>query len=190
MIFSGNYNEMCKKGPAMMLLVVFILILIAISILISTIKNGISPMPTSPKVRGVFLASLPRTAPDHIAELGAGFGTLAFAIAHKYPDSTVVAYENSIIPFLFMKLRKFISKTPNLEITYKDFFRQNLTSYSLIVCYLYPGAMNKLEEKFEKELLPQASIYTHTFAVPHWKPKETWQVNDFYRTTIYHYVKM
>jgi hypothetical protein len=163
--------------------------LAAVSIVITSIKNGISPMPTSPKVKQLLVGILANEAPHKIAELGAGWGTLAFPIAKKHPHSIVVAYENSLLPYSIMNLRKALSPTPNLIIKRKNFYKENLSSYDLLVCYLYPQAMIKLRLKFIHELNPHASIYTHTFSIPYWKPQKTWEVHDLYRTKIFHYKK-
>jgi len=71
---------------------VLALVLLAISLtLIYTMKTGISPVPTSPRVRDKMLAMIP---PDRLAgiergrlfDLGSGWGTLAFALAKRFPD--------------------------------------------------------------------------------------------------------
>ena len=65
------------------------LVLSAIGLtLIYTIKTGISPVPTSPRVRDKMLAMIP---PERLAaiergrlfDLGSGWGTLAFALAKR-----------------------------------------------------------------------------------------------------------
>lgn len=161
----------------------------AVSILYMSFRNGIAPTPTSPTVRNELLLHLPEQSPGVIAELGAGFGTLAFSVAKKYPSATVIAYENSLVPWLYMKLRLNLFPIPNVTLLYKDFFKENLSKFNLIICYLHRENMLKLEQKFSKELRNGTSIYTHTFSLPNWTEKEKWQARDLYRATIFHYVK-
>ncbi len=170
-------------------LFVLLILLAIISIFVTSISNGISPLPISPKVKKRLLEVLPSNSPNRIAELGAGWGTLAFALARKYPESTVIAYENSWVPYLVMIARKALKPTINLTIIRKNFFKENLSSFDLIVCYLYPGAMNQLIVKFENELKSGTSIFTHTFSLLHKEPLAKWMVHDLYKTVIYHYKK-
>lgn len=161
----------------------------AVSILFMSFRNGIAPTPTSPTVRNELLLHLPDQSPRVIAELGAGFGSLAFSVAKKYPTATVIAYENSPVPWIYMKLRLVLFPIPNVMLHYKDFFKEELTKFDLILCYLHRENMLKLEQKFSQELRNGTSIYTHTFSLPNWTEKKKWQAHDLYRATIFHYVK-
>jgi 16S rRNA A1518/A1519 N6-dimethyltransferase RsmA/KsgA/DIM1 with predicted DNA glycosylase/AP lyase activity len=157
------------------------------SIVWSSYKNGISPMPTSPNVKKRLLESLPVKIEGIILELGAGWGTLAFSLADHYPHCTIIAYENSLIPFLFCYLRKCIRKQKNLVLLKKDFYDVSFSEASWIFCYLYPGAMKKLKEKFLKELKPGTHVVSHTFVIPGWIPFKIEKASDFYQTQIYYY---
>ncbi|KAA0546215.1 methyltransferase [Bacillus sp. BGMRC 2118] len=174
----------------MIIILVFIFAVIsATSILYMSFRNGITPTPTSPKVVKELLLHLPVQSPKAIAELGAGFGTLAFSVAKKYPYTPVIAYENSLFPWLYMKLRLYLFPIGNVKVMYKDFFQEDLSKFDCIICYLHRESMIKLQQKFSDELTKGTSIYTHTFSIPNWTEKETWQASDLYRATIFHYVK-
>lgn len=170
-------------------IVFFIFILILLLLIVAwSLKNGIGPMPTAPKAKKVLLDHLPQSWKGTIYELGAGWGTLAFPIAKKYPNCTVVAYENSPIPYLFLRLRLLFSRSKNLEIKFQNFFLADFEDADMIVCYLYPGAMRKLKEKFEEELKHGALIVSNTFSIPGWNSFETYVVPDMYRSQIYMYI--
>lgn len=166
-----------------------ILIALCGSIIWFSFKNGISPTPTSLKVKRAFLHSLPQHLEGIILELGAGWGSLAFPLAKQYPECTVIAYENSWMPYFFCKLRNFFRPYSNLKIVYGDLFDASLWNVTLIVCYLYPGAMKKLKQKLEREADYETIIASHTFAIIGWKPFFKIAVNDLYQTPIYHYRK-
>lgn len=170
------------------ILVLIIMLAAAGSVVWSSVRNGISPMPTSRKVKRRFLNTLPEQVGGTILELGAGWGSLAFPIARRYPDSMVIAYESSWIPYLYCRLRQLWQPLPNLRIVCDDFYNVPFNGASLVVCYLYPGAMNRLKDKFLKELPPGAAVATHTFALPDWPPDHTETINDLYHTKIYHYI--
>lgn len=165
------------------LIFVGILLFIVLSILFWTLRNGISPMPSSRKATQTILSLIPpgnRT----IYELGSGWGNLAYAIAKQYPDRRVIGYETSLVPYWIARL---LFRRGNLRFERKNFFSKNLRDAGLIVCYLYPGAMRQLKEKFQKELLPGTQILSNTFALPGWEPQHIVEVDDLYKTKIYRY---
>lgn len=160
-----------------------------LSIVWYSCQNGISPMPTSPKVKKLFLQTLPTNITGPIKELGAGWGTLAFALAKKYPHNHVTAYENSLFPYWFCQCRLWLYPHKNLCFVRKDFYIDSFHDTALLTCYLFPGAMKKLKSKLEEELSPKAMVATHTFAIPNWTPLSTATVNDLYHTRIYLYIE-
>jgi hypothetical protein len=148
---------------------------------------GISPTPTSYKVQKQLLLTIPEEINGKIAELGSAWGTLACALASKLPHCQIQAYEISPLPYLFSKGLAAFYKFPNLEVQRKDFFDISLHQFSLVVCYLYPGAMERLKDKFQNELKPGTYIISHTFAIPGWKEIQRIYVDDLYHTPIYLY---
>ena len=163
-----------------------ILLLAFLSVAVTTIFYGIGPTPTSPTVRNELFALLPNAIVGTIYELGAGWGTLAFPLAERYPQAKVIAIEISPLPYLWMRLRLFFRPHPNLKIIYGDFFRFSFEDACLIVCYLYPKAMTILEKKILHEC-KDAWIASHTFAFPNLTPHKSCKAPDLYHTTVYLY---
>lgn len=159
----------------------------ALSIVAYTLRVGISPMPTSGRVRRQLLSLVETDLHGTILELGAGWGTLAFALADRCPRAKVVACELSPLPFAVCWLRQRLAPRLNLELRRQDFFQASFTGASLVVCYLFPGAMSRLAPKLAAELAPGARIVSHTFALRGWSPLRTLVVEDLYRTPIYLY---
>lgn len=157
-----------------------------ISIVYWTVKNGISPMPSSSKARHAITTLLPEvTGP--VYELGSGWGHLLWRLSKHYTDVPIIGIENSQVPYLFSKFLFFLFPVKNLSIVRKDFLKTSLEDASLIVCYLYPGAMKKLQEKFTKELRPGTVVISNTFALTKWKPERELVLPDLYHTKIYLY---
>ncbi|MBA3602885.1 MAG: SAM-dependent methyltransferase [Parachlamydiaceae bacterium] len=144
-------------------------------------------MPTSSKVKKQ-LFQIPLTpAPGTIYELGSGWGTIAFILAKKYPLHRIEAYETSWIPYYFCLLRKNFNKSSNLHFYRRNFYSVRLSNASMIFCYLFPAAMQRLLPKFHQELPQGCIVVSHTFALPGSKPHLTIEVSDLYRTKIYVY---
>lgn len=167
--------------------VFFFIFLAFLSIILWTWKNGISPMPTTVKAKKILLSNLPEKIEGTIYELGSGWGTLAFALADKYPHCKIIGYENSHVPFLFSKIKQYFSKKDNLVFKRKDFFIVGLENSTMIVCYLYPKAMQRLKAKFETELREGTWVISHTFSIPNWKAYRCIDIHDIYHSKIYIY---
>ncbi len=170
-------------------IVFFILIpaMALVSIVMWSIRNGIAPMPTSIKAKKCLMDILPHPLQGPIYELGFGWGTLAYPLAKRYPASQIFGYETSPIPYWVARLRSVFAQQANLHLQKRDFFQVPLADASLVVCYLYPGAMRRLKVKFEAELKSGTWVVSNTFAVPGWKPVKTLIVPDLYHTNIYLY---
>ena len=180
--------------PTTAVLVITSCLLAGASIVLYTVKNGISPMPTSAKVRRRLLSIIWELrgktewcSVGNIYELGSGWGTLACAISRQVTDTTVVACENSPLPYLFTVVRTKLGKYHNLALKRQNFYRLTITPAELVVCYLSTEIMAELSLKFQRELRPGTIIISHTFALPGWQPKQIIYVNDLYRTPIYVY---
>ena len=157
------------------------------SIVWSTLRLGISPMPTSPAVRRVVLAEVPVDQQGEIHELGAGWGSLAFPLARRCPGATVIAWEASWVPWLFCRLRRALGGPTNLVLRRADFHDADLRQARVVTAYLWTGAMTRLGPKFDAELAADACVISHTFAWPGRTPARTTRADDLYRTPVYRY---
>ena len=131
------------------------------------------------------MQQLPPNLEGTVYELGSGWGTLALPLAKHLPHCHVVGIESSPIPFWVSRALAY--KQANLTFRREDFFEASLEDATLVICYLYPGAMEKLKEKFDRELRSGAWVISHTFAIPGWTPWRLEKVPDLYRTKIYIY---
>jgi len=170
-------------------LVVSTVVCSGILIVLYSLYNGISPMPTSPKVKRQLLHILSQNEiQGTICELGSGWGTLAFALARRFPKCRIIAYENSLVPYIYSQIYKLVIKTENLHIKQENFFNALLSEADVIVCYLSPNIMACLQPKLESELRQGTLVLTNTFALPSWIPQQTVEVEDLYGTKIYIYL--
>lgn len=165
-------------------LLIFLLLLIG-SIVISTLKIGISPMPSLRKVNEQIVQFVKNSEEETIIDLGSGFGTLAIYLASSFPNKKIIGYELSLIPFLVSQILKYILNLKNLTFYRKDFLHEDLSNKTL-VCYLFPKGMEKLEDKLFDESI-NTMIVSSTFAFRNIKAREIKTANDIYRTPIYLY---
>ncbi len=168
------------------ILIAFILFA-GISIVLASMKTGISPSPSSGKVSRAMIAAVEDSGTGPIVDLGSGWGTLVIAFAKKYPDRQVVGYELSLIPWIFSLIRKKISGLSNLTVYRKDFWNADLSKAAVITCYLFPGGMVDLREKLEQDKISEVLIVSSTFALPSSEPIKVIHVKDIYGTPIYLY---
>ncbi|WP_082235104.1 hypothetical protein [Halobacillus massiliensis] len=150
----------------------FLLFLVAV-LLLDSMKNGITPTPSTHVERDAALKLADPLMPKRIADLGAGFGTMAFSFARRFPDSNVTAYETAYIPWCFLQLRRLLQPRPNLNIKRQNFMNENLSQYDLVFTYLYPKAMDRLEEKLDPNT---THVLSNCFALSNWKPSLIWPV--------------
>ncbi|MCP3030133.1 hypothetical protein LF817_02125 [Halobacillus sp. A1] len=151
------------------------MILIVLLVLIDSARNGITPTPTTNKEKTAALQIAQPMNPSTIADLGAGFGTMAFSLAEQFPDAKVTAYETATIPWLFLKIRKIVQPRKNVIIKKTDFMNEQLYTYDLLYTYLYPKAMDRLQVKLQHE---PTTLISNCFAMPDWNPSLIWPVES------------
>ena len=140
------------------------------------------------------LAILPLRLPGEsqgvIYELGSGWGGVAFGLADKYPESRVVGFELSIIPWLYSRLKIAMLAPNNLTFKLTSFFMADLSDADLVVCYLMPKTMARLSEKLAQELKPGALVLSNSFALPGWQSVDDFVIQDANLSHIYLYEKV
>ena len=168
----------------------FILVCVLGAIVVSllySIITGISPVSSTFQSRKGIIKTIPPEQEGFIYELGAGWGALAFPLARRCPKATVVAYELSPVPWFFLKLRALVTGPCNLRVVRRDFLKEDLSGATLVVCYLYPRAMEKLSAKLVLELQPNAQVISNTFEIPSWTPYVIQNLEDVMCPQIFHY---
>lgn len=192
------------------------LLLGVLSIVYRSARNGISPMPSSGPVRRAVAEEIRRVLPEggHIVDAGSGWGTLALSVAGACPGVRVTGVENSPVPFWFSKaaawaavrLRPRVfgrrattagtiaaqSATEGPAVWRIRFVRGDLYRYpynqaDAVVCYLYPGAMQRLAGLLQERMCPGKRIISVCFALPGRKPERVVTCKDLYRTKVYVY---
>ncbi|WP_410770407.1 class I SAM-dependent methyltransferase [Fontibacillus sp. BL9] len=161
-----------------------------LSIVITSWRNGISPTPTSVPVRHAAMAELRRIGGiTNIVEAGSGWGTLALQAAKINPSWNIVGIENSHIPLAVSRLTARWSSVRNVSFIRGDLYKYPYGKADAVICYLFPGAMKRLDPLFREELTAGTSVISICFALPGWTPDRIVTCRDMYRTKIYIYKK-
>jgi hypothetical protein len=162
-------------------------LVITISLIYSTFKLGISPMPSSRKANNAMVDLLELTDTGPIIDLGSGWGNFVIRVATINPDRKVIGYEASLLPWLVSTLLKRILRLDNLTIYKENFFNADLSGASVLICYLYPQAMERIQNKLRIEQSNVGFLISNNFALPSQKPDKIIQIDDFYQSPIYLY---
>ncbi|MCM3079413.1 SAM-dependent methyltransferase [Brevibacillus invocatus] len=163
-----------------------------ISIVWTSWRNGISPMPASALVRQAVANEVKRLqGTGTIVEAGSGWGTLGIHLAKHCQGWRVVGVENSPVPLHASQLLARLHFGVDAK-AWAAFRRGNIYSWSytdtpVVVCYLYPGAMQRLSPILSRQLAPGARVISVCFALPGWTPERVVTCRDLYRTKVYVY---
>lgn len=181
-------------------LIAVLTLVAVIWIVIVSWKNGISPMPTSRPVRQVVIQEVNRISGyGDIMEAGSGWGTLGMDVVKHCPGKRLTGIENSLIPLWtsqwLVRLSVWFHRAGRRQHSLKGrlrFIHGNIYTCSYahadyVICYLFPGAMARLTDKFQRELPPGAKVISVCFALPGKEPLRTITCRDALRTKVYVY---
>jgi len=105
---------------------------------------------------------------ERVVDLGSGDGRIVIAFAKKGLESH--GYE--INPFLVWMSRRKIKKeklTGKAFIHWKNFWKENLSKYGIIILFQVGYIMDKLGKKIKKEAKDNAKIISHDWKFPNLK---------------------
>jgi hypothetical protein len=147
-------------------------------------------MPSSAPVRRAVVAEIHRLPEKGlIVEAGSGWGTLGIHIGRYCRGWRLVGIENSTLPLWMSKIMAWLAFGVQASVYFQrgDIYRYSYAEASLVICYLYPGAMNRLSTILRQQLKPDACVISICFALPGWQPERVITCGDLYRTKVYVY---
>ncbi len=116
---------------------------------------------------------------DIAVDLGSGDGKIVIAMA----KAGAIAYGLEINPFLVWLSKRKIKKAGLLGkafILQKDFWKEDLSKYDVIMMFQLSHVMASLEKKLDRELKPGARVLAKYFVFPNWKAKENLGMVNLY----------
>lgn len=161
--------------PALAIALIIIIFLFTIGLIVPlfiAMVKGAPYMPTKAADVDDMIQLASIQSGDLAADLGSGDGRLVSSLAKR----GIAAHGYEINPWLvwwsrFLLLR---GKAPKkAEIFCASFWNRNFSHYDVILLYVLPETMAKLEPKLQEELKPGSRIVANTFTFPNWKPAKT-----------------
>ncbi len=124
--------------------------------------------PTNKKTINTMLSELSKHDVKNVAELGAGDGRVAVALAKKGYEVSAIEFNPILI--LFIYLRKYLGGYKKLHVVRKNFLDVDYHEFDAAFIYLYPKVMDKLAKKLYKEMPNGSILISNTFAFHDKKP--------------------
>ncbi len=107
-------------------------------------------------------------------DLGSGDGRIILTAVQEFRVKQAIGIEISLFLYWVAQLkRRFLDsgvKRDKVSFKRNDFFKEDLSQASVIICYLLPGTLEKLKPKFTRELRPGTLILCFTFPIHGWHP--------------------
>ena len=105
-------------------------------------------------------------------DLGSGDGRLIFKAAQKY-HAQAIGIELSLLPYLYSKIKQLFGHNPQIQIKFKNLFKENLSQADIVFIYLMPSQYPRLIKKLRTELKPGAKVITAAWPIDEWTPLKT-----------------
>ena len=136
------------------------------------IFRGYAPfIATNNKILKRILEELKLADNATVIELGSGKAGFLHTLRKEYKNIKLIGVEISIIPYLIGKIQSAVTGS---KILFKkeDIFKTDLSKTDLVYCYLNIKTMNRLEEKFGKELKAGTQVISYQFKLPNKKEEK------------------
>ena len=163
------------------------------SVIVTTLRLGVPPMPSSNATRARVMEVLADYAHlGSVVELGSGWGGLTRRIARHYPLANVVGVERSPVPWLASVLLQLpvlpapgTPRGPRYRLA--DIRKLSVCDRTVYIGYLSRPLMTGVRNAFERDMPTGGVLISAAFAMPGWTPTRTLQAGDLYRTPVYVY---
>jgi SAM-dependent methyltransferase len=103
-----------------------------------------------------------------VYDIGCGDGRMVYLAAKNY-KAKAVGFELSPMVYALAKIRQLIWRS-KAKIVFGNFKNKNFSDADVILCYLLPELLARLQPKLEKELKKGAKVISYTFPVGTWVP--------------------
>ena len=107
---------------------------------------------------------------DKVYDIGCGDGRMVHLASKEY-GAISVGLEIAPLVYLLARLRHFLWRS-KAKILYRDFKHYDLRDADVVLCYLMPETLSKLQSKLEQDLKKGTRIVSYAFPIGTWKAKQ------------------
>ncbi len=149
----------------LMLILSVLAAIIASLIVIGMIAaEGIPFISTSNKDFKAIMEAVEAKPNELIYDLGCGKAHL-LTYAEKNYNTRGIGYEISVWPYLMAIFNLWYGRYKKTEVHFSNMYKADLSKADIVFCYLFPETMDKLHDKFVKEMKPGSRVVTYGFAL-------------------------
>jgi predicted RNA methylase len=103
---------------------------------------------------------------DVVYDLGCGDGRIILAAARRY-HARAVGIEIDPLRYLWCQfLITILGQRKHIRVIFGNLFNKDLSEADVVICYLMPDALSKLEKKLKMELRPGSRVVSNRFTFP------------------------
>jgi len=135
---------------------------------IMALVNGAPFVPTPMEAVEKVLELAKIKTGEKIYDIGCGDGRMVYLAAKKY-GAKATGFELSPLVYLMARIRHFFWGS-KAKIKFANFKSKDLSDADVIVCYLLPDTLARLQEKLDRELKKGTRVVSYAFPVGTWKP--------------------
>ena len=135
-------------------------------------------VPTPRHIASAMIGMIEWKGNERVIDLGAGDGRLLEAVKKQYPSVTAIGCE--IVPTVWLLGRvRAMLKRSGVQLHLRSLFHEDVSKADVVFLYLFPGVIEKLSEKFDRELKPGTMVVCQTFGLRNKKPEKEMRVPRF-----------
>jgi SAM-dependent methyltransferase len=154
--FSGYFESYLNYLP---------LILIVVSLYWTRMVGG-PWVPSSVQIVNRMMEMAKVGPEDVVYDLGCGDGRMLIAAAMRY-HARAVGIEIDPLRYIWCQfLITILGQRKRIRIIFGNFFKKDLSEADVVLCYLMPDVLTKLEKKFKQELRPGTRVVSNRFTFP------------------------
>ena len=123
-----------------------------ISIVVTSLRVGTPPMPSSRKAQKAIISAIPHDTHGLIFDLGSGWGNVIFSLARSFPLATIRGVELSLVPWAVSRIGASLFGYSNLDIQRGNFQDISLDDAEVVVCFLWHDIFeNQIRRRIETQ---------------------------------------
>lgn len=127
-------------------------------------------IPTPARTVDAMIEAAQLRGTETVCDLGAGDARLLIAAKRRYPDCTAFGCELVWAVWLLGKLRIALAGQ-RIRLARTSVYAMDVREADVVFLYLFPSMMQKLADKFDRELRPGTTVISHAFRFPGREPR-------------------